>query len=355
MRKLALLVVIVVAAVAFWRWHGRGEDAPAAKDATATVAKDAALPVSAVLAVRPEAKGAASAPVATMGKPGTQASPDIAQFRARRDYASLYARVKDVRTPEALYLQAALYARCGSDHDAALTAAQRASNRDKFVAEVSTQGNRATEQRIAAYDRLATNACAGLDFGTLDAAKLDRMIAEAASAGDPRAQAWQLADRIEGMKVDEQGRRFTSDASMPAGAMNDIQRLLATGDPDVVMDLSGVLASTMGNGFVQIDGAAVDPRGMYAAMQLYACDVGASCGAESPTMLSMCAYIGNCDAGNLYDYMYYYELSPNSSQVTDLYRQRLRQMYETGNFSGLGFVAAPVGRSSTYHFGTTRP
>ncbi len=357
MRKLALFVLLVVAAIGFWRWHAQDAERSGNNDvATAPAKKDASLPVSAVLAVRPDAKGSAS-PRATASprKPGAQASADVAQFRARQDYASLYARVKDLRTPEALYLRAALYARCGPNRTASMARDQQSAARARFVAEVSAQGSRATEQRIAAYDKLATNACADLDFGAFDAARLDVMIAAAAAAGDPRARAWQLADRIDGMKIDDKGQRYSSDANMPAGAIEEVQRLLSTGDPDIAMALSGTLASTMSNGLVEIDGTVVDPRGMNAALKLYACDVGGDCGADSFRILSACAYDGNCEATNLYDYIYYYDLSPSASQMTDSYRQRLEQMYATGDFSGLSFVPVPGSVTPTFRFRSRRP
>lgn len=332
-RLLLVFILAALGALAWWRLAVRpADDAPPAVS-TRTV-PPATLPADSVLRVRPQAPATTDLPAAraTVAKP---LSPLLAQFRARRDYASLHALLqKSPATPEVLYLRAEIYRSC--THDAGKTAADRASartaTRAKFVAGLGQDAGAA--RRLQAFDALYADPCAGLDLGPFDPAEMARLVAAAADAGDPRAQAWQLADRVERSRYD--GR--TTDSSgyaIDQATFDDIRRLMATGDPEVVLDLQNVLASSLQHGSVRFNGAPIDPQAFHSALTLLACDLGADCGVDAQTVLSNCAFRGRCAASSLYEYMYYYENSPADSQQIDAYRRAWQAMLNAGDFSGL--------------------
>jgi hypothetical protein len=302
------------------------------------------LPAATVLDVSAGVPAAdASANAATAARFAHAVSTNISQFRARRDYAGLSARIAADSSPEALYLKAAIYARCARrdgrsmDERAEDTAARRAT----FIAGLA-EGNADTPVRIDAYDRLAIDPCAGLDLGAFDQGSLARMLAAAADAGNPVAQAWQLASGIE---VASQGQRGYA---MDAAAFGQVQQLLATGDPDVIRNVQGLLSSSLASGGVRLDGAAIDPEAMHAALTLLACDAGGECGSDSTLLLEACAFRGQCAAGTVYEYSYFYGHAPNESQLAEAYRQALLGMLAAHDLSGLTY--SPTDDSSGYPF-----
>jgi len=238
-------------------------------------------------------------------------------------------------TPESLYLRAEIYRECALPAGVTVDdrANARAAERARFMAGL-THESAASAQRLAAFDKLHEDPCAGLDVGTFERAELDRLLAAAADAGDPRAQAWRMAERIERTRFD--GR--TNDAagySMNQEDFDAMRRLLATGDPDVILDLRDVLSSSFQHGSLRLNGEAIDPSSFHSALALLACEQGATCGTDSQTVLTNCAYRGRCAAASLYEYMYYYENSPADAQQIDAYRRAWQSMLNGRDLSGL--------------------
>ena len=64
---------------------------------------------------------------------------------------------------------------------------------------------------------------------------------------------------------------------------------------------------------------------------------------------------GRCGATNLYDYAYFYDNSPNDSQLLDNYRQSLARMLASGEFSGLTLSLIDPVPGYTFQFGDARP
>lgn len=267
-------------------------------------------------------------------------SPALTQFRNRADYASLYRSIEAKRTPEALYLGAEIYALCAkrTRKSEQQVADERAAERAKFAAALST-GAGGPVQRLDAFDRLKHDPCNGLDVGKFDPETLARLIAAAADAGDPRAQAWQLAERVETGYYDAQRvDRSSSGYRLSAEEFEEARRLLASGDPGVITDLSDLLSSTLAHGVVQLNGQPIDYDALHSAFTLLACDAGARCGPDSTPVLTNCAYRGRCDARTLSEYMFYYETSPSQAQLIDSYHQALLGMMNARDFSGLSLA-----------------
>ncbi len=342
MRKLLGLVVVFAIFVATYAML-KPEAAPTVT-ATPGAAKpdDKDLPASSVLRINP--KGAHAAPTAgTPVKSSPIVSADITQLRQRKAWGELHSRVSSgPQTPEALYIQAEIYSRCAKrppPADSVNPAASQAEARERFIARL--KGDKNAEQRIAAYEKTKLDPCEGVAMGEFSKERLAQLLDAAASAGDPRAQAWQLSQQIE--RPFFEGQPHPRGYSVTDEQMESIRRLLASGDADVVTDLQGILSSTLIDANLRIgpDGERIDSNAMAAALTLVACDLGAACGADTQRLLMQCAMQGYCGAANLYDYTYFYESSPHQAQLMEQYRQALLEMARNRDFSGLRIAREP--------------
>jgi hypothetical protein len=329
-KRVLAIAVVALAAGALW-WHSSPQQQPHV--ASAPVSKDETreLPVASVLRVRPSASPTMAAPTTPATRVSTE-SPRMRQFRDGVDYASLYRSLDGDTSPEALYLQAEIYAKCANHGDESEQA--RAEERQRFVAALARDANAA--KRIDAFDRMHRDPCQGLDLGGFDAKELMRMVGAAADAGDARARAWQMAERIEGEYYAKQRvDRSSSGYRVTAADFDEARRLLASGEPGVIEDLQGVLSSSLERGIVQLDGQPVDQAAMNSALTLLACAAGANCGPDAPSLLRDCTYRGRCAAGTVSEYMFYYESSPAQAQLIDRYYRELLAMMNARDFSGL--------------------
>jgi hypothetical protein len=353
--RVGLLVVVVVAAVVL----GAVVFVPAERAAVATTpgtdsaAAQKDLPASSVLRINPRSTPAA---LAIPAKSAPVASTDVAQLRQRKDWAQLHARLSSgPQTPEALYILAEIYSRCAKRPPLgnATAPSSQAEAQEKFIA--SVKGDPHGEQRIAAYEKTKADPCEGLALGEFSKERLEQMIAAAATAGDPRAQSWQLSRQIEGTYYDAPQPRPQGYA-VSDEQMESIRRLLASGDPGVILDMQGILSSTLLDGNLRMgpNNERVDSNAMAAALTLVACDLGAQCGSDSQRLLMQCALLGYCAANNLYDYTYFYESSPFQAQLMEQYRQALVQMANNHDFSGLLLVHEPTTPGMTYIRGGRR-
>jgi hypothetical protein len=179
------------------------------------------------------------------------------------------------------------------------------------------------------------------------------MVAAAADAGDARARAWQLAERVERSREDVADRK-PHGYELTAADFDEARQLLASRDPGVIEDLQGILSSTLQHGSIQLDGMPVDPAAFHSALTLLACEAGASCGPDSPQLLRGCAYQGRCAVGTVYEYMYYYGSAPAEAQLIDDYRARLSAMLASGDLSALTRVDVPALPGYTMVFGGRR-
>jgi len=247
-------------------------------------------------------------------------------------------------TAENLYARAEIYWRCARTQYREQAAAEK---RAQFVHWLADRDPANMQQRLAAYDRAAVDACNGLAIGPFDEATMRRMLAEAAEAGDVRAQAWQLAERIERKRYDDPR---SSGYEVTATDFEQALRLIESGDPDVIADLQGVLSSTLQNAGIRIGGVPIDQGAFHAALDLLACDAGGQCGPDTPQLLRECAYQGRCAAGTVYEYTFYYGSSPATAQTIDAYRRQLGAMMAAGDLSQLTRVdeAGVSGYSMTF-------
>lgn len=309
-----------------------------------------ALPASVVLRIKPQASAASRSSSGIAAKqPLYPRSEALEQLASGRDLAGLYQRMRaGPRTAESLYVQAEIYSRCARRMRAPTSAAQR---REKFVATL-LPADPTAQEKLAAFDRLNTNPCKGLEeLGEFSQEILNGLLSAAASAGDPRAAAALLAQKIEGRYNAVQPRPPGYEVSDDEFA--SILRVLQSRDPEAVQHLQGVLSSSWDQAALLLNGRPVEPRAMHAALGLLACDLGANCGADSGELLAHCAYRGECSVSNLQDYTFFYVASPAQAQQIDSYRQELLRMLRQGSLGGLT-VQRGAANSSSFVFGGRR-
>jgi hypothetical protein len=354
------IAAFVVGAIAVTAWKKPAEVAAAPQGASiaAPAATGDKLSASSVLKIDPKVR---STPPAAAIAPKVIASPDMLQYRDKKDWPQLYQRLKSgSQTPEAQFLQAELLDRCAKrppPTDGKPAPDTREMRREKFVQTLA--GTDAQKKaRLAAYDALNTDACGELraiDYVKDDVARLRKA---AADAGDIRARAHQINDEIikaydEANKPRPDGSRTdtvgfpVSDAQWAA-----MREVLASGDPAAISELRGVLASTLADASIRIgpDKEPIDNRAFWNAWGLAACDLGQNCGADSQQLLSACAHQNQCGSASVQDHTYYYDSSPYTAQLVERYRLMIGDMIRTGNFDNLNLARGPQGRQSTFMF-----
>ena len=212
--------------------------------------------------------------------------------------------------------------------------------RDQFLASIPDNDPQ-RDKRIAAFDDVATNRCAGLEGLTITQSALGNMLAQAAAGGDPKAQALSLEQQLWAARRAD--GRWRSDVAPTDDQVATLRGAIMSRDPEAMLIAGRVLSTSWHDFSLRIgDNQVVEQRSFQQAWQLLACDYGYPCGENNQRVLSACAYQGHCNAQTLPDYIYYYGASPYDSQLLSQYRETLRTAIETNNWSMLNVVRGPV-------------
>lgn len=334
----------------------RGDPRVQSEVASATKADPrGSLAVSSVLKIRPSGGTAPPAVMHAAQASRASGSADLRQLIEGRDLAGLYRRAAGQTTPEAMYIAAAIMARCAPRTTSDARKADREKHRQAFLARVDSATQKG-QKRTAAYDRLYVDACLGLeDLPAQDASAIAKMVEQAAGAGDVRAQAWNLARRIEGefQAQQRQGQRVEGYPLNEADFRQALQ-LLQSGDPQVIHDLRGLLSSTIQAAELRFDQEPIDPQAMHAAWLLAGCSFGGRCGPDAPEVLAPCVHQGRCDAVSVDESVYFYDASPYQAQLIDRYRAALVTMIQTNDWSRLTYVPRTGNTGNSWIFGARR-
>ena len=317
-----------------------GESAPEAR-ARAAAPK---LGASSVLSIDPRApslKGHA-APLARVTLFG--------EYLAAKSFKALYERLKaspEGQTPEGWYVMYEMLRRCATVTERTTrqpmvrTTEQK---RDEFVAAIAP-ADPLRDKRIAAFDDVAANRCAGMEGVTLTQADLNKMLASAAAGGDPKAQALSLEQELWAARraSGPEGRWGRDNVTLSDAQLENLQRIAGTRDPEAMLIAGRVLSTTWHDLTLRVgpDNQPVEQRALMQAWQLLACDYGYPCGENNPRVLSACAYQGHCNAASLSDYLYYYGASPNDSQLMSQYRVILQNAINSGDWSQVSVTRGP--------------
>jgi hypothetical protein len=272
-------------------------------------------------------------------------------FLGAKQYRDLYDRLKgsaEGQTPEGRLVLHEILRTCAN-----VTEGKRwqwrppTPKREEFLAGIAAN-DPLRDRRIAAYDEFTAGRCQGFEGVNVTQAELDRMLADAAAAGDPRARALSIEQELS-IARRQNGRDSTtiSDAQIDA-----LKGALASKDPETIRVAGRVLSNSWSDYALRIgpEQAAVEPRAFMNAWLVLACEYGAPCGADTPRLQQACAFQGHCDAQNFPDYLYYYGSTPHDSQLLVQYHVVLRNAIESGDWSQLQVLRGlpPSGTRMTF-------
>lgn len=271
------------------------------------------------------------------------------EYLAAKSYKALYDRLKangDAQTPEAWYLMYEMLRRCATVTERTTRQPARPADqkRDDFVAALSPT-DPLREKRIAAFDDVSANRCAGMEGITITQADLNKMLASAAAGGDPKAQALSLEQELWAARraSGPEGRWGRDTVTLSDAQVGNLQRIAASRDPEAMLIAGRVLSTSWHDLTLRVgpDNQPVEQRAFMQAWALLACDYGYPCGDTNPRVQSACAYQGHCNATSLSDYLYYYGASPNDSQLMTQYRAILQNAMTTGDWSQVNAARGP--------------
>jgi hypothetical protein len=206
--------------------------------------------------------------------------------------------------------------------------------------------------RIAAFDRLNTRFCHGLEETEVTKAELNALYASASKLGDVPSIARAFACGIAGempktnpnASFAEQIKQEPAKIEFTPARQTQLQELLRAGHPDSVRYLMWAMNQDYTNVKIKLPGQTgtrfdiQDFSTKRALEELLACDLGKVCaGANNPDLERRCAHQSQCNLQSIPDAIHFYELSPSSSQRVEQTRQALRDAIATGNFSALKF------------------
>jgi hypothetical protein len=286
-------------------------------------------------------------------------SPLMREATSGGPWKPIYDRLSQsaARTPEESYVLAEILRVCG---DAAATVSfPRADMREEakasFAASISEK-DPAREKRVAAWTRMTESRCIGFEGLKTSAGEIRALLDKAAAGGDAKARARVVEKDIWASVVGPGGTMQRTEMSTPSitdAQLATLREAVASNDPQALMIAGRVLSSTMSDLSIRAgpQERPVDPRAFYDAWNLAACDAGYDCGPTSPQMLMACSAQGNCDAQDLREYLFYYNNSPQQSQLVVEYQSQIARAIQTGDWAYFQFVRARPPAGMIYGFG----
>lgn len=292
--------------------------------------------------------------------------PRMAATRARHSlfnelehaasYRDLYDRLHgsaEGGTAEGLYVQYAILSRCATVTDRAFHRPARKpleQRREDFLKALAPD-DPLREKRIAAFEGASVDHCAGFEDVKVTRADLEKLLAQSAEEGDPKAKAASVEREI--WKARHNGQWST--ATLSDSQISTLEQAIGTRDPEAMVLAGRLLSNSWPNLTLKVGGAdaqPVEPRAFYNAWQILACEYGNACGADNPRLLAECAFNAHCDAQSLPDYLYYYASTPHESELLARYESVLRGAIENGDWSQVVVSRGPrMPGASTYVFG----
>jgi hypothetical protein len=301
----------------------------------------------AVLAISPRAPAPRAQPIT----PPSKQSPLMQEFHAAKAYQALYERLHGAqrRTAEETWVLAKMLDECAKVADRRVFAKPLllgdADAKARFEASLSPKDPR-RDKRIAAFDAVNVDRCMGLrDIPTTEK-EIRGLLAEAASAGDPKASADLVRSDLVAQVKDPSGQLVFEPGRFPSmsdAQVETLRRSVESGDPDALVAAIETFGLPMANLTLRAgpDEGAVDTAALSNAARLVACDLGVPCGADSRFLLSACAWQGRCDAQSLREYLFYYGMSPETSQQVAQYQSALVRAMNAHDWSYFTFFRGP--------------
>lgn len=341
--SIAFAVILIVAMLFFRREEPVINAPPPASSSTTTTIPAAQLPTQPpVLVTRPARR------VGPAGTPRTL-SPLMLDLARHRNYKDHYNRLKNLanRTPEETYLLAQIIDEC-----AKVAGRKKPANNDwlyspdaerRFM-ETLPADQPQRDRRIAAFEQINFNPCAGLENLESTEAEVRGLFEAAAAAGDAKAQAQLIVRAVWESVIDPSDPTQRRMATISDTQLDSLKKVLASGDARALVDAIEVFSLPLGNLSLQAGPSQVpmDYAAIYATLTLAACDLGYPCGPDSRYVLQWCAFNSQCDAATYPDHVFYYGLAPRPAQSVLEYEVALMRVIEGGDWSYFTFHRGPA-------------
>ncbi|HUI99440.1 MAG TPA: hypothetical protein VLY46_04350 [Usitatibacter sp.] len=292
--------------------------------------------------------------------------PRLAPVPARRSlfdelehagsYLALYDRLRgsaEGGTAEGLYVQYAILSKCATVTDRPFhrPAQKPIEKRRAEFLEALAPDDPQRAKRIAAFEGASVDHCAGFEGVEVTRADLEKLLAQSAEEGDPKAKAVTVEHQI----WQERHSGAWSSASLSDSQISTLEQAIGTRDPEAMVIAGRLLSNSWPNLTVKVggpDAQPVDPRAFYNAWQILACQYGYDCGTDNAQLMNECAFNAHCDAQSLPDYLYYYASTPHESELLAQYETVLRGAIENGDWSQVVVSRGPqMPRQATYVLG----
>lgn len=317
---------------------GADAPAPAATNATpaAAPAVPATLSAASVLKIDPRTR--------SHGPPVALKPSVYREYLGSKQLKALYERLKaspEGQAAEGQYVLYEIAKLCATIPDRPRSFAQPARTTDQRKEEFYAAllpNDPLRDKRIAAFEGATANRCQGFEGVTMTQADLNKMLADAANAGDPKARALSIEQEIAAAR-----RGWRDPGTLTDNQIDSLKQIVATRDPAAMLTAGRLLSNTYNDITMRVgtEGQVIEPRAMFNAWQVLACDFGYPCGEDNTRLQNACAYQAHCDAASLPDYLYYYGSSPHDSQLLAQYQAILRGAVETGDWSQLSVTRGP--------------
>jgi hypothetical protein len=328
--------------------HQRDDSIPSAEQGRVTVRAVQRLPVERGAAAVPGARLAP--PKSLAGAKAARVSPLMAEMSRARSYKAIYDRLsaKTDRTPEETYALAEILVRCGKGiNPLGFQYRQRLGGEDRrrqFV-DALPPNDPQRDRRIAAFDEVNHDFCAGLEGLDVKQADVRSLIASAAAAGDPRARVTQVTYEI--WERPQQSKGVPGPLTITDGQLDTLRSVLGSDDPEAVLAATRALYIPFVNLTLRTgpEQATLDWSAFNQAAHFMACDLGMACGRDAPELAYACAVHGHCGAADYREYAYLYMVTANTAQAIQQYYEQLYRA-RAGDWSYFTFHRGPSPRTA---------
>lgn len=211
-------------------------------------------------------------------------------------------------------------------------------------------------KRLAIFEEVMVQRCDGMEKVATTQAELDKLLSDAAAAGDPKARALIAARELTSrpMTPSPDG---VSGPSLSDAQLRVLQEAVASRDPEAIAIAGSALASTYQDVVPEMgpDHEPMQGRAAYEAWELVACEFGLDCGAGSRPLQLACMSMGQCAANTVQDQVYFYGVTPYEAQLIEQYRQIFRNAAANNDWSGITFAHRPNTTGMRFVFGPPVP
>jgi hypothetical protein len=345
-----LVAVVAIFALA-WMWrNSAGGDVPEEAMHHSTPDKLAPSP-SVVLSINASRVSPALPAARTANESAT-----AKEFATAKGLKPLYDRLAAqgaAATPDAKYYLYRILSGCATrtDQPDGGRLDSVADQRQRLEALIPTT-SRDRAKRLASFDEITVRRCDGMEKVGTTKAELDKLLSDAAAAGDPKARALIAARELTSKPMVPSPDGMTG-PSISDAQLRTLQEAVASRDPEAIMIAGSALSSSYRDVVPEIgpNHDEMQGRAAYEAWNLVACEFGLECGSSSRSLQTACAFSGQCAASTVQDQVYYYGVTPYEAQLLDQYRQVFRNAATNNDWSGITFARRPNTSGNRYMFG----